>query len=263
MDETKLNVDVEKHIMTKEEAIAAIHQLRKVFTVVRLIDVRNCQVVDLESPTEAATEAEGAHCYDFWKKTSRCINCVCSKVLADKQQKSKFETLDGKLYQVVAKYMIIDGLTYVLELINMIDENIIVEQETKGELDNYYSRYNELLYMDALTQVYNRRFYEERLKNSTKPAGVAMLDIDNFKLYNDLYGHDVGDAALRTVARITKECLKRDDMMIRYGGDEFIIVMPGVKQAEFTNTLKQICAKVRDAIISGGSIRITLGLFSV
>ena len=80
MDETKMNVDVEKHIMTKEEAIAAIHQLRKVFTVVRLIDVRNCKVVDLESPTEAIAEADSAHCYDFWRKTSRCVNCVCSKV---------------------------------------------------------------------------------------------------------------------------------------------------------------------------------------
>lgn len=262
MDETKMNVDVDKHVMTKEEAIEAIHQLRKVFTVVRLIDVRNCRVVDLECQADA--HIMDGHCFDFWNKTTRCANCVCSKVLADKQQKSKFETLDGKLYQVVAKYLVIDGLTYVLELINKIDENVIIESKANDELHEYYSRYNELLYMDALTQVYNRRFYEERLKNSKKPAGIAMLDIDNFKLYNDVYGHDVGDAALRTVARITKECLKRDDIVVRYGGDEFIIVMPGVRAAEFTNTLKQICSKVRDAIISGYSqLNLTLSIGGV
>lgn len=262
MDETKLDVDVEKHIMTKEEAITAINQLRKVFTVVRLIDVRNCRVVDLECP--AKNEDENARCFDFWNKTARCLNCVCSKVLADKKQKSKFEKLDGKLYQVVAKYMVIDGLTYVLELINRIEDDIIIDPQARGELQEYYSRYNELLYMDALTQVYNRRFYEERLKSSIKPAGIAMLDIDNFKLYNDLYGHDVGDAALRTVARIAKECLKRGDMMIRYGGDEFIIVMPGVKPAEFTNTLKQICTKVSESVISGYSqLNLTLSIGGV
>ena len=262
MDETKMDVDVNKHIMTKAEAITAINQLRKVFTVVRLIDVRNCQAVELEG--QAKAEPDHNHCYDFWNKNKRCENCVCSKVLADKQQKSKFETLDGQLYQVVAKYLVIDGLTYVLELINKIDENVIVDPKASGELENYYIRYNELLYLDPLTQVYNRRYYDERLKASTKPAGVAMVDIDNFKLYNDVYGHDVGDAALRTVARITKECLKRDDIVIRYGGDEFIIVMPGVKPAEFSNTLKQICAKVQEAIISGYSqLNLTLSIGGV
>lgn len=261
MDE-KMNVDVDKHIMTKEEAIDTIHKLRKVFTVVRLIDVRNCRVVDLE--INPGLEETLGHCYDFWNKKGRCLNCVCSKVLADKKQKSKYERLDGQLYQVVAKYLVIDDLVYVLEMINKIDDNIIIDTTTNLELEGYYNRYNELLYMDALTQVYNRRFYEERVKNMTRPAGVAMLDIDNFKLYNDVYGHDVGDAALRTVARIAKECLKRDDMMIRYGGDEFIIVMPGVKSSEFTNTLKQICSKVRDAVISGYSqLNLTLSIGGV
>ena len=258
----KVNVDVDKHIMTKEEAIDTIHKLRKVFTVVRLIDVRNCRVVDLE--INPCDEDKLGHCYDFWNKKGRCLNCVCSKVLADKKQKSKYERLDGQLYQVVAKYLVIDGLVYVLEMINKIDDNVIIDTSTNLELEGYYNRYNELLYIDALTQVYNRRFYEERVKTSTRPSGVAMLDIDNFKLYNDVYGHDVGDAALRTVARITKECLKRDDMVIRYGGDEFIIVMPGVKTAEFNNTLKQICAKVRDAVISGYSqLNLTLSIGGV
>ena len=247
MDSKQL-VEQEKSTMTMAEAIVAIEHLHKVFTVVRLIDVKECRVVDLEN---GGSEQLG-QCFEFWGKSQRCTNCVCSKVLKDKQQKSKFETLDGSLYQVVAKYLVIDGKTYVLELITKMDDNnIIVSPDAERKLDDYYTHYNDLLYTDALTQVYNRRFYEERVKNSTKPAGVAMLDIDDFKLYNDVYGHDVGDAALRTVARVAKECLKRDDLMIRYGGDEFALVMPNVSPSEFASTLKQICQKVHDSVIGG------------
>lgn len=246
MDNEKV-MNEEKSTMTMAEAIEAIRHMRKMFTAVRLIDVRECRVVDLEHE-----EQPQGRCYEYWGKTQRCTNCVCSKVLADKQQKSKFETYDGDLYQVVAKYLVIDGKTYVLELITKVDgKNIIVNPQADAQAGRYYSHYNNLLYTDALTQVYNRRYYEERMKNSTQPAGVAMMDIDDFKLYNDVYGHDVGDAALRTVARVARECLKSSDVMIRYGGDEFIIVMPEVSASEFASTLKQICKKVHDSIIGG------------
>ena len=239
----------EKNTMTMAEAIETIRQLHKVFTVVRLIDVTNCHVINLERDGEP----EAGHCFDFWGKTSRCANCVCNSALMDRRQESKYETLDEQLYQVVAKYLLVDGKAYVLELVNKITDDVITDTKAAAELAEYYSKYNDLLYTDALTKVYNRHFYEERIKNSMIPAGIAMLDVDDFKLYNDVYGHDVGDAALRTVARIAKECLKRDDMIIRYGGDEFILVMPDVGANEFSASLRQICQKVHSAIISGYS----------
>ena len=53
--------------------------------------------------------------------------------------------------------------------------------------------YNERLYQDVLTKAYNRRYYEEELKSKMGPAGIAMIDLDDFKLYNDTYGHNAGD----------------------------------------------------------------------
>lgn len=238
----------DKSSLTMAEAVETIRQLRKVFNIVRLIDVRECQVVDIE----ADCKRQEGKCYEFWGKKQRCVDCVCSRVLVDKQQKSKYETYDKALYQVVAKYLVIEGQTYVLEMITKVNSNnAVINTTTDTQAGEYYRHYSDLLYVDALTQVYNRRFYEELMKNSTKTAGVAMLDIDDFKLYNDVYGHDVGDSAIRTVARVAKECLKSSDYIIRYGGDEFVLVLPDISAAEFASTLKQICNKVHESIIGG------------
>ena len=82
--------------MTMAEAVETIRQLRRVFSIVRLIDVRGCQVVDIEADCK---RYEGK-CYEFWGKKQRCVDCVCSRVLVDKQQKSKYEAFNNALYQV-------------------------------------------------------------------------------------------------------------------------------------------------------------------
>ena len=77
--------------------------------------------------------------------------------------------------------------------------------------------YNERLYQDVLTKAYNRRYYEEELKSKMGPAGIAMIDLDDFKLYNDTYGHNAGDMALTVVAETICKHIRKDDILIRYG----------------------------------------------
>lgn len=75
-------------------------------------------------------------------------------------------------------------------------------------------------------------------------AGVALLDIDDFKLYNDVYGHDVGDEVLKVIAGEIKDSIRSTDKLIRYGGDEFLLIMPDIKQRVFFDELYRVKARV-------------------
>ncbi|MCX7973002.1 MAG: diguanylate cyclase [Candidatus Aminicenantes bacterium] len=86
---------------------------------------------------------------------------------------------------------------------------------------------------DPLTRLYNRRFLEEsldreilRAHRSGQLIAVMMLDIDHFKQVNDLYGHDTGDVVLQEIARVLEKSVRREDVICRYGGEEFAIIMP-------------------------------------
>lgn len=101
---------------------------------------------------------------------------------------------------------------------------------------------------DPLTGLYNRRFLEEslareifRAKRSASMIAVMMLDIDHFKQFNDIYGHDAGDAVLQGIARVLQKFVRREDIVCRYGGEEFAIIMPV--------TLKEIALKRAEVIL--------------
>ena len=86
---------------------------------------------------------------------------------------------------------------------------------------------------DPLTDLFNRRYMEESLERelrregrSQKPVGIVMLDIDHFKRVNDTYGHDAGDAVLRQLGHFLKEHTRGGDIACRYGGEEFILILP-------------------------------------
>lgn len=76
-----------------------------------------------------------------------------------------------------------------------------------------------------------------------------MLDLDDFKVYNDLFGHGVGDAVLKAVVDAVKKCVRSTDKVVRYGGDEFLLVIPGVKEIAFRRCLGDISQSVREAVV--------------
>ena len=112
-------------------------------------------------------------------------------------------------------------------------------------------KYNTKLYHDALTGAYNRRYYEEVVRNSIGPAGVALLDVDDFKICNDTYGHHAGDLSLEVAAAAIRSCIRTNDMLIRYGGDEFLLVLIGIPSNFLKTKLEQIRDKIRNSVVPG------------
>lgn len=116
---------------------------------------------------------------------------------------------------------------------------------------NLYAKIEELSITDSLTGLFLRRFFQKRLEEEierSKKFGLKfvflMLDLDNFKNYNDRYGHLVGDVVLSSAARIIKENLRQIDIVARYGGEEFSVILPDIGREEGEYVGLRLCRAI-------------------
>ena len=238
--------------MTGQQAEERMLQYEKVFSVVRLLDAET--ILNAAKGKNQNISAEPCRCFDFWETGKRCSNCVSMKALEEKNKKTKLEFRENNVYQVTAHYVEVDGKPKVMELIQYLDEADIVDIDGSERLFTKLNGFQDELYRDVLTGIYNRRYYEDQLRKQILPAGIAMIDLDDFKLYNDTCGHNAGDLALTTVAGVIRGMIRRTtDILIRYGGDEFLLVMPGVKEEDFAQKLRQIQNEVHSKEVPGFS----------
>lgn len=241
--------DIEKSTCcyTMKQVEEKMDDYGQIFDIVRLIDEE--RISRMENNCDNQDSIDPCPCYSFWKKNKRCSNCITAKTIKDKRQRVKIEFSGTDSYQVISRYYNIEGKNYVMELVNRMDGNTLMDEEVRKKLESKIVSYKEKLYSDALTGVYNRRFYEENVKNSKINAGIAMLDVDDFKLYNDSLGHIAGDMALCACADTIKGCIRKSDLAIRYGGDEFLIIIYDVTEDEFRKKLMDIQDAVNKTVI--------------
>lgn len=234
-------------ISTMEQIRQEIDVLRKTFDFVRLLkadDIHESHGTNGEIPCQ---------CFSFWKVNEPCENCISMKTLFDKKPRTKLEFMDSDIYQVFSRYVEVDGEPYVMELIKRLDNDSLVGVNDREKLMNKLMKYHAAMYTDALTGANNRRYFEDKLKKSHIVAGVAMIDLDDFKLYNDTCGHDAGDMVLVTVVDVIRRCIRKSDVLVRYGGDEFLLVMPDIQEEDFAHKLRQIKRNIHTATVAGYS----------
>lgn len=225
-------------VLTKKQAEEMLVYLGDLFTEVRLLDIEAVKHLEKNSLSLRA----------FWEKC----------------QKTRLEYIDSRVCQKISRYVEIDGQPHVVEILNVLDVTTESSENAREQLTAKVRGYDEELYLDALTGACNRRYYENRIRKVRGQAGVAMIDLDDFKLYNDTCGHNAGDLVLNTVVGIIRGCIRNTDILIRYGGDEFLLILPDVDEEIFSKKLKQIRNMVCEAEVPEyARLRLTVSIGGV
>ncbi len=151
-----------------------------------------------------------------------------------------------------------------------VSRDITDRKRLEAELKESEERYRELSIVDDLTGLYNsRNFYFqlkmeiERLARYEQPLTILMLDLDNFKEFNDAYGHIEGDQVLQRFGQVIKRCLRETDFAYRYGGEEFTILLPMTTSADGAFTAERIRMEFKKEIFSpspGQEVHLTVSI---
>ncbi len=244
--------------LTMKQALEEVEQYKQVFTSVFMLDEGS-----VSSGESAQIRREMQTDHRFTDKLIDTVIEVCRAALAGKAVISKLVFSDTEIYQITARYITADGKPYIIGMVKSIDlsDSLVLDGENHSGFAGKLASYHENMYKDILTNVYNRCYYEEQLKSNRMSAGVAVIDLDGFDLYNSTYGHDTGDLVLAAVAETIEDCISPDDTLIRYGGDEFLLIIPDANDEAFTGILENIRERVKTANVPNYSwIHITASI---
>jgi diguanylate cyclase (GGDEF)-like protein len=151
-----------------------------------------------------------------------------------------------------------------------IQQLTIVARSAALALENaeLHKRTAELTVIDELTDTFNYRYFVQKFQEEKKralryaaPLSIIMVDIDWFKKLNDSYGHEVGNVVLRELSRVIKGCIRDVDIFCRYGGEEFVIILPQTPQAEAAVIGERIRSQIENTVVdtgASGKVKVTI-----
>lgn len=213
-----------ENIYSIRRLVELMEEMKLIFTDVRIVDPSTTTVLEIKD-NEIIDTSEV--CYQHWGKNKRCKNCVSMRALELDTTLSKLENSTDNISRVTSKAIMIDyngkPTKVIMEIINDTTQEVIDLADIKFS--------NEIIYEDSLTKAFNRRFFDDRvyryygLDNEAEKLGFIICDMTKFKNINDTYGHQKGDEMLQAFTNATSSVLEEDDLLIRIGGDEFLVVL--------------------------------------
>lgn len=225
-------------LSARQELYILIQDLRVIYDMVRLVDPIRMQVFDICADGTYTVEAK--KCYEFWDRSSRCENCISAKACSNMNRQEKFEFIESGAHHMTSKCVEVDGSLFAIEIVSHVADDFLVDGKGRGGLADIIEKFKWRVYIDPLTGVKNRRYYEEHLVNFEFEQAVALMDVDCLKMKNDMYGHSTGDFILKSIAEILRGSLNGIGDVIRYGGDEFLLFFKSVSRKDFLDLMKSI-----------------------
>ena len=208
--------------LSDEEAAAEVARAAKIYPVVRLL---------------SADQVKSEHNCLLAGDRCPCLRQSSLEAMASSDEISERLLNDGVEYRARVRSLTVEGEPHVLLMVRPIDEQEAAEED--------------LVYTDVLTGVRNRRYYEEKLRSARMNAGVAMIDLDDFRVFNDTCGRHAGDLALGAVAVAIRSGIRSTDELVRYGCDKFVAVMPDIPSDDFARRLRHVADAVHTTIVPG------------
>ena len=219
--------------------------MRSLFDVVRLVDPTSCRVLSIRE--DGSITSSEKRCYEIWNRDESCKNCTSMQALRNKNWMTKLEMRDGRIFSVLSHYAKCGDTDCVLEVALCMEDTPGATQNEVGFLPD--SATLQSYYRDTLTGAYTRAYLENFRSSLEGAKGVAIVDLDRFKQVNDTYGHVAGDEALRCVSAAIRSCIRESDPMIRYGGDEFLLLFKDIGEQDFFEKLRRIKKAVSDSAL--------------
>ena len=235
--------------MTGSQARDLISIIKFMVYNVRLVDPSDNSVLEIDSSGRLAKTSQP--CYRFWKQEKRCVNCSSMWCLAFRKEFSKIVLLDGEAFHVLSRYVKVDGKPLVLETLVRITGDVLLDGNGKalpvGSIFDMHSN----LYLDPVTHVYNRRYYDTEARSGEKICALAVLNMDQFQDINDTYGRKAGDNLLARVAQLIHSGLREPDRLIRYYGAEFVMLFASIHPDALEARLNKICGDISALSVDG------------
>lgn len=242
-------------MFTTKKAKETLESLSYIFDVARIVDPINNKVIKLGD--SSSFEFEPYNCYQVWNKHERCTNCISYQSQIKNKRITKYEFVNNDIYYVVSKpisLLINDDNTIncCIEIVSKVTDEIIFGKHGEDKIIDQIIASEKKVYTDSLTSVYNRKYFDDRMFcidkgfNHTNKTIFLMVDIKNFKSINDNYGHVTGDLVLQKTASIIKSNILPNDFVIRFGGDEFLIIINNNSLTYVNTLIKNLKTKISE-----------------
>lgn len=233
--------------MLGTEVYGLIKELNKVFDEARIVDPKAKKVMTV---TEDGSLRPGPDsCHNIWHRNVNCEDCVSSRACNRNIRLEKIECVENDMFHVTCSPVELEGGRYVLETIGKVHNDAVRDAASDETFASFIRTLQDHLYKDALTGVMNRRFFEENTKSINSSSAIAVIDMDDFKHINDVYGHVVGDLALKAAAEEIKKHTRESDILVRFGGDEFLLAYDQIPRDTFLEKMESIRTAITQIVI--------------
>ena len=217
------------------------------------------EVILMNEEAEKIFDEEGTRCYEL----THGIDRPCWEVFGEGYCPIKNLECSSRSYSFHEH----DAKSYHLLVGSRLDEDLYMEMFIDRYIGEIIRELKFLADFDSLTGIYNRRKIEdililevERARRYGKPLSVLFIDIDNFKEINDTYGHKRGDQVLRRVASLIRQELRSTDCVGRFGGEEFLVVLPETKPEEAVKVAERIRRIIERTDFGGVRVTVSIGV---